>query len=115
MAEAEIDAVCCDCLTQAMWGGVALIKHQASSVAPLTMCFQLRAASDHSRGFVQTQRAKVTEKPRGEIRRRLCEKTVKSCIKFEMRAVNKNDESKTGAREESCSLLPGLESTTAWL
>lgn len=101
-------------MTQPVWGE-ALIKHQASSVAPLTMCFQLRAASDHSRGFVQTQRTKVTEKQREERGRRLCEKTVKSCIKFESRAVNKKDESKIGAREEPCSLLPGLESTTAWL
>lgn len=76
-----------------LWGE-ALIKHQASSVAPLTMCFQLRAASDHSREFVQTQRAKVTERQREEIRGRLCEKTVKSCIKCEMSAVNKNDESR---------------------
>lgn len=44
------------------WG--ALIKHRASSVAPLTMCFQLRAASDHSGGFVQTQGSQVTEKQR---------------------------------------------------
>lgn len=72
--------------------GEALIKHQASSVAPLTMCFQLRAPSDHSGGSVQTQRTKVTEKQKEEIRRRLCEKAVKSCIKFEMRAVNKKDE-----------------------
>lgn len=57
----------------------------------------------------------MTEKQREERGRRLCEKTVKSCIKFESRAVNKKDESKIGAREEPCSLLPGLESTTAWL
>lgn len=96
------------------WG--ALIKHRASSVAPLTMCFQLRAASDHSGGFVQTQGSQVTEKQReGGKKRRLCQKTVKSCIKFESIAVNKEDESQIGAREEPCSLLLGLESTTAWL
>lgn len=65
MAEAEIDAVCCDSLTQPSWGE-ALIKHQASSVAPLAMCSQLRAPSDHSRGFVQTQRTKVTETESGD-------------------------------------------------
>lgn len=95
----------------------ALIKHRASSVAPLTMCFQLRAASDHSGGFVQTQGSKVTEKQRegGGKKGDLCQKTVKSGIKFESVAVNKEDESQIGAGEEPCSLLLGLESTTAWL
>lgn len=51
-------------VTHPLWGLGALIKHRASSVAPLTMCFQLRAASDHSGGFVQTQGSKVTEKHR---------------------------------------------------
>lgn len=74
--------------------GEALIKHQASSVAPLTMCFQLRAPSDHSRGFVQTRRTKVTEKQKAAMRGRLYEKRAEPCIKFtaKMRTVNKKDE-----------------------
>lgn len=32
-----------------------------------------------------------------------------------VRAVNKKDESEIRAREEPCSLLPGLESMAAWL
>lgn len=63
------------------------------------MCFQLRAASDHSRGFVQTLGTEMTEKQREAIRRRLCEQTDEPCIKSEMRAVNKKDELKIGARE----------------
>lgn len=58
----------------------------------------------------------MTEQQKGEIRRRLREETVKSCIKFEMRAVNKKDESERLEQErEPCSLLPGLESMAAWL
>lgn len=82
--------------------GDPLIKHQPSSVAPLMMCFQLRAASDHSRGFVQTVREKSEAVWGGS--------GALHKIYSSVRAVNKNDE-----QEEACSLLLSLESTAAWL
>lgn len=60
------------------------MKHRAPSVALLTMCFQLRAASDHSRGVVQTQRSEGAEK--------WGDKTAEPCIESEREAVNKKDE-----------------------